>query len=357
MPADEAPDDPNVRQMLSAAAKPGGSALAGRHPPRRRPAHRAGQPDRRRHRGAERPGRSRLRLQRRRSSCGRASATSARSPTSWSQFTQSQTARLDQITGNVADHVRTGGRRVATTSGPSWPGSTPPPATASSQDVMNNAQATSADLQQSAADLRDLMAAARANEASLVRVLVAADSLLSRDPVGPGHPGHAGRGLDALQRDHEHRDGAPTACSPTSRPIRASTSGSRCSRMNRAATRTGSQRGRHRVPARPGPGGAFPPDPGLATTTGASPRATSRSEESPAEAALPRNRRGDRPRGAAAARADPDHRLALPVPRARTSTSTATSSSSRARPARPCPRRTRASPPASGYRSRRRWRS
>lgn len=101
------------------------------------------------------------------------------------QFTQSQTSRLNQITGNVqttseqvagASHdVRSIMARIdsATNEG-------------QLQDVMNNAQATSADLQQSAADLRDLMAAARANEASLVHVLVAADSLLSAIQSGQG---------------------------------------------------------------------------------------------------------------------------------------------------------------------------
>ena len=184
MPAEQAPDDPNVRQMLSAAAKPGGSVWP----------------------GATLPDVGQLTAQASRIAADIA-VLSDRVQTAFDsnavielrqsirdfgaitnklvQFTQSQTSRLNQITGNVqttseqvagASHdVRSIMARIdsATNEG-------------QLQDVMNNAQATSADLQQSAADLRDLMAAARANEASLVHVLVAADSLLSAIQSGQG---------------------------------------------------------------------------------------------------------------------------------------------------------------------------
>ncbi|MFI5210055.1 MAG: MlaD family protein [Gemmatimonadales bacterium] len=184
MPAEQAPDDPNVRQMLSAAAKPGGSAWP----------------------GATLPDVGQLTAQASRIAADIA-VLSDRVQTAFDsnavielrqsirdfgaitnklvQFTQSQTSRLNQITGNVATtseqvagashDVRSIMARIdsATREG-------------QLQDVMNNAQATSADLQQSAADLRDLMAAARANEASLVHVLVAADSLLSAIQSGQG---------------------------------------------------------------------------------------------------------------------------------------------------------------------------
>ena len=184
MPAAQAPDDPNVRQMLSAAAKPGGSAWP----------------------GATLPDVGQLTAQASRIAADIA-VLSDRVQTAFDsnavielrqsirdfgaitnklvQFTQSQTSRLNQITGNVATtseqvagashDVRSIMARIdsATNEG-------------QLQDVMNNAQATSADLQQSAADLRDLMAAARANEASLVHVLVAADSLLSAIQSGQG---------------------------------------------------------------------------------------------------------------------------------------------------------------------------
>jgi phospholipid/cholesterol/gamma-HCH transport system substrate-binding protein len=184
MPAEQAPDDPNVRQMLSAAAKPGGSAWP----------------------GATLPDVGQLTAQASRIAADIA-VLSDRVQTAFDsnavielrqsirdfgaitnklvQFTQSQTSRLNQITGNVATtseqvagashDVRSIMARIdsATNEG-------------QLQDVMNNAQATSADLQQSAADLRDLMAAARANEASLVHVLVAADSLLTAIQSGQG---------------------------------------------------------------------------------------------------------------------------------------------------------------------------
>jgi hypothetical protein len=51
--------------------------------------------------------------------------------------------------------------------------------------VDNGAQA-SADMRQAAADLRSVMAAARSNEASLVRVIQSADTLMQRIHRGQG---------------------------------------------------------------------------------------------------------------------------------------------------------------------------
>jgi phospholipid/cholesterol/gamma-HCH transport system substrate-binding protein len=56
-------------------------------------------------------------------------------------------------------------------------------------DILNNSRSSSTDIRQAAADLRSVMAAARANEASLVRVLQAADSLMSRIQSGNGSLG------------------------------------------------------------------------------------------------------------------------------------------------------------------------
>jgi phospholipid/cholesterol/gamma-HCH transport system substrate-binding protein len=56
-------------------------------------------------------------------------------------------------------------------------------------DILNNSRTSSADIRHAAADLRSVMAAARANEASLVRVLQAADSLMSRIHSGNGSLG------------------------------------------------------------------------------------------------------------------------------------------------------------------------
>jgi phospholipid/cholesterol/gamma-HCH transport system substrate-binding protein len=54
------------------------------------------------------------------------------------------------------------------------------------QDILNNSRRSSADVRLAAADLRSVMAAARANQASLVRVLLAADSLMTKLQAGRG---------------------------------------------------------------------------------------------------------------------------------------------------------------------------
>jgi phospholipid/cholesterol/gamma-HCH transport system substrate-binding protein len=56
-------------------------------------------------------------------------------------------------------------------------------------DILNNSRSSSSDIRQAAADLRSVMAAARANETSLVRVVQAADSLMSRIQAGNGSLG------------------------------------------------------------------------------------------------------------------------------------------------------------------------
>ncbi|HEY0351058.1 MAG TPA: MlaD family protein [Gemmatimonadales bacterium] len=54
------------------------------------------------------------------------------------------------------------------------------------QDILNNSRSSSADIRLAAADLRSVMAAARANQVSLVRVLLAADSLMTKLQAGRG---------------------------------------------------------------------------------------------------------------------------------------------------------------------------
>jgi phospholipid/cholesterol/gamma-HCH transport system substrate-binding protein len=54
------------------------------------------------------------------------------------------------------------------------------------QDILNNSRSSSADIRLAAADLRSVMAAARSNQASLVRVLLAADSLMTKLQAGRG---------------------------------------------------------------------------------------------------------------------------------------------------------------------------
>jgi phospholipid/cholesterol/gamma-HCH transport system substrate-binding protein len=53
-------------------------------------------------------------------------------------------------------------------------------------DIMNSARGSSEDLRRATADFRSLMEAARAHEVSLTRVMVAADSIMSRLEAGSG---------------------------------------------------------------------------------------------------------------------------------------------------------------------------
>jgi phospholipid/cholesterol/gamma-HCH transport system substrate-binding protein len=57
------------------------------------------------------------------------------------------------------------------------------------QDILANGRASSADLRQAAADMRSVMGAARENQASLVRVMQQADSLMTRIQQGNGSLG------------------------------------------------------------------------------------------------------------------------------------------------------------------------
>ncbi len=52
--------------------------------------------------------------------------------------------------------------------------------------IVNSAQGSSADLRVATADLRELLGAAREHEVSLVRILVAADSIMGRLQAGQG---------------------------------------------------------------------------------------------------------------------------------------------------------------------------
>ena len=54
------------------------------------------------------------------------------------------------------------------------------------EDILNNGRASSADLKQATADFRSIMAAARNNEASLIRVIQQADTLMTKLQQGNG---------------------------------------------------------------------------------------------------------------------------------------------------------------------------
>jgi phospholipid/cholesterol/gamma-HCH transport system substrate-binding protein len=101
------------------------------------------------------------------------------------KFANAQTDRIDQVSQNVATTADafTGVAR-------SFQGAVARLDTATSdnqlKDILDNSRSSSADIRAAAADLRSVMAAARSNEASLVRVVQSADSLMSRLKAGNG---------------------------------------------------------------------------------------------------------------------------------------------------------------------------
>lgn len=108
-------------------------------------------------------------------------------------------ARLVKFANAQADRMERVGENVETTSDAfsgvarTFKGAVARLDTATSDnqlaDILNNSRSSSTDIRQAAADLRSVMAAARANETSLVRVVQAADSLMSRIQAGNGSLG------------------------------------------------------------------------------------------------------------------------------------------------------------------------
>jgi phospholipid/cholesterol/gamma-HCH transport system substrate-binding protein len=100
-------------------------------------------------------------------------------------FANAQTDRIDRVSQNVAT-TSDAFAGVAKT----FQGAVARLDTATSdnqlKDIIDNSRSSSSDLRYAAADLRSVIAAARANEASLVRVLQAADSLMTKIQSGTG---------------------------------------------------------------------------------------------------------------------------------------------------------------------------
>ncbi len=100
-------------------------------------------------------------------------------------FADAQTSRIDRVSSNVATTsdafagvARTFQQAVARLDTATSGGQL--------QDILANGQASSTDLRQAAADMRSVMAAARENQVSLVRVMQQADSLMTRIQQGNG---------------------------------------------------------------------------------------------------------------------------------------------------------------------------
>jgi phospholipid/cholesterol/gamma-HCH transport system substrate-binding protein len=101
------------------------------------------------------------------------------------RFAHAQTDRIDRVSENVATTAD-----AFTGVAQSFRGAVARLDSATSdnqlKDILDNSRSSSADIRAAAADLRSVMAAARANEASLVRVLNSADSLMLRLKAGNG---------------------------------------------------------------------------------------------------------------------------------------------------------------------------
>ena len=100
-------------------------------------------------------------------------------------FTQRQTGRLDLVTGNLAtssDHFAGASRSLENTL------ARVDSATSAGQigEILSSGRDATGDFRAASADLRALMAAMRSNEASLIRVLTTADTLLRRMQSGQG---------------------------------------------------------------------------------------------------------------------------------------------------------------------------
>ena len=100
-------------------------------------------------------------------------------------FANAQTSRIDRVSQNVATTSDAFAGVARTFQGAVARLDT---ATADHQleDILNNGRASSTDLRHAAADLRSVMTAARENQASLVRVMVQADSLMMQMRSGNG---------------------------------------------------------------------------------------------------------------------------------------------------------------------------
>ncbi|MBA3498648.1 MAG: MCE family protein [Gemmatimonadales bacterium] len=101
------------------------------------------------------------------------------------EFAGAQTTRIDRVSRNVAT-TSDAFAGVAQT----FQGAVARLDTATSdnqlKDILNNGRASSADLRQAAGDLRSVMTAARENQASLIRVVQQADSLMTKIQRGNG---------------------------------------------------------------------------------------------------------------------------------------------------------------------------
>ena len=100
-------------------------------------------------------------------------------------FADAQTTRIDRVSSNVAT-TSDAFAGVAKTFRQAVTRLDSATADRQLEDILNNGRASSADLKQATADFRSVMAAARNNEASLIRVIQQADTLMTKLQQGNG---------------------------------------------------------------------------------------------------------------------------------------------------------------------------
>jgi phospholipid/cholesterol/gamma-HCH transport system substrate-binding protein len=181
---DQPQDDPNVRVMLAETARPGGDRWPGATLPD------VGQLTAQAGRIATDIATVAARVQETFDSSAVASLRQSIKDfgdiaSKLEHFTETETGRLSEVTANVertSDVVLDASKNLQKTL------SRVDSATADGQlqDILDNTRAGSGDLRQASADLRELLATVKGQQASLVRALLAADSVLSRIQNGQG---------------------------------------------------------------------------------------------------------------------------------------------------------------------------
>jgi phospholipid/cholesterol/gamma-HCH transport system substrate-binding protein len=181
---DQPQDDPNVRVMLAETARPGGDRWPGATLPD------VGQLTAQAGRIATDIATVAARVQETFDSSAVASLRQSIKDfgdiaSKLEHFTETETGRLSEVTANVertSDVVLGASKNLQKTL------SRVDSATADGQlqDILDNTRAGSGDLRQASADLRELLATVKGQQASLVRALLAADSVLSRIQNGQG---------------------------------------------------------------------------------------------------------------------------------------------------------------------------
>jgi phospholipid/cholesterol/gamma-HCH transport system substrate-binding protein len=184
VPRDQPQDDPNVRVMLAETARPGGDRWPGATLPD------VGQLTAQAGRIATDIATVAARVQETFDSSAVASLRQsirdfAGIASKLEHFTTTETGRLSEVTENIdqasgavlgaSEHMQKTLARVDSAT-----------ADGQLQDILGNARAGTGDLRQASADLREVLASLRAQEVSLVRTLIAADSALSRIQNGQG---------------------------------------------------------------------------------------------------------------------------------------------------------------------------